>query len=150
MAEPTNETTVRREMAGCDGGCSPEPRRAMSPWRAVPGPVGRSGARTARLVADGQPDRYLKEQASAAGDGVRAEADRLRWLATTPLAGRVPRIVSYETGPPLDRLVTSAVSGRPGIGCPLDPLELAGRFGAALRQVHQALDRSRCPFDARL
>jgi aminoglycoside 3'-phosphotransferase-2 len=104
----------------------------------------------ARLVADGEADRYLKEQASGAGDEVRAEADRLRWLATTPLAGHVPRVVSYEPGPPFDRLVTTAVPGRPATEPATGALHVAERFGAALRQVHDRLEPSSCPFDARL
>jgi len=101
-----------------------------------------SGASAARLRRAGEPDRFLKEQDTTWDRGLEAEAARLEWLATTPLADRVPRVVEFRLGPPRDRLITTAVPG----SWPGQPHAM----GRALRELHDALDPSTCPFDLRL
>ena len=94
--------------------------------------------------------------------GLDAEAARLRWLATTALADRVPAVVESEAG----RLVTTAVPGEDlaaravrlgvstwaGTEVPVATVarELAFAFGRALRELHDGLDPATCPFDERL
>jgi aminoglycoside 3'-phosphotransferase II len=111
---------------------------------------GMSGARVARLVTPGQPDRILKEAPVTSDGGVDAEVARLRWLATTSLSERVPRVVSFASGPPIDRLVMTALPGASATDWEGDEVDLATLFGRALRDVHVTLDPDACPFDARL
>ena len=103
---------------------------------------GMSSARTFRLRRDGEADRFLKDQDTTWDRGLDAEAARLEWLATTPLASRVPEIVAFDPGPPRDRLVTTAMPGT-WPGAPF-------AFGGALRELHDGLSVDDCPFDMRL
>ena len=103
---------------------------------------GMSTARTFRLRRAGEADRFLKEQDSTWDRGLDAEAARLEWLATTPLATRAPEVVAFEAGPPCDRLITRAMPGT----WPGPPFA----FGRALRELHDTLSVDDCPFDLRL
>jgi aminoglycoside 3'-phosphotransferase-2 len=108
--------------------------------------VGLSGA-----VVERWGDRFLKAAPPTWDRGLDAEAARLEWLATSPLAGAVAEVVAFEPGPPLDRLLATAVAGADltaDVG--LAPAERARRFGAHLRELHDGLDPAACPFDARL
>jgi aminoglycoside 3'-phosphotransferase II len=111
-------------------------------WSAEPIGDGMSTAHTFRLRRDGERDRFLKEQDTTWDRGLDAEAARLEWLATTPLAARVPRVVTFEPGPPRDRLVTTAMAGA-WPGAPF-------AFGRSLRELHDTLSVDDCPFDLRL
>jgi aminoglycoside 3'-phosphotransferase-2 len=130
---------------------------AVEPIRAG---IALSGATIERWTKAGEPDRFHKSAAPTWDRGLDAEAARLRWLATTPLADRVATVVSHgiddEDG--LEHLVTTAVAGHDAAGL-AEELEdddttgheaLARRCGAALRQLHDALDPATCPFDRTL
>lgn len=118
-----------------------------------------SGAIVERWTHATDPPRYVKSAPPTWDRGLDAEAARLRWLATTVLADHVPVVLDLAIdGDGRERLVTSA---RPGIdGATLaEELEdgdergahdLAWRFGATLRWVHDALDPAGCPFDGGL
>ncbi|MDQ3106877.1 MAG: aminoglycoside 3'-phosphotransferase [Actinomycetota bacterium] len=111
--------------------------------------VGLSGAEVVRWG-----DRFVVKSAASTWDrGLDAEAERLRWLATTPLASTVASVVAFEAEPPVERLVTAALPGgdltvlqAQGV----EPRLLARRFGRHLRQLHDTLDPASCPFPAPL
>ena len=128
----------------------------------TPVAVGMSVATVERWTRQGDV-RFVKTAAATWDRGLDAEAARLRWLATTPLADRVAAVVSFEDGE-VQRLETTAVAGvdvaalavRAGVSTwkerhpPGDPAvgtRLADAFGRALRQLHDGLDPSACPFD---
>ena len=122
--------------------------------------VGKSGAGVERLTKPGEPDRFHKSAPPAWDRGLDAEAERLRWLATTPMAGRVATVVFHgRTDDGVEHLVTTAVPGRDGVVFAeaavaterTEPRhELAGRFGRSLRTLHDGLDPTTCPFDGGL
>jgi aminoglycoside 3'-phosphotransferase-2 len=119
-----------------------------------------SGATIERWTKPGEADRFHKSAAPTWDRGLDAEAARLRWLATTPLADRVAAVVHHgiddEDG--LEHLVTSAVGGHDAAALAEDLEDddiagkdaLARRYGAALRALHDGLDPASCPFDRRL
>ncbi|HVF33309.1 MAG TPA: aminoglycoside 3'-phosphotransferase [Acidimicrobiales bacterium] len=111
--------------------------------------VGMSGAAVERWGA-----RILKSAPPTWDRGLDAEADRLRWLATTPLAPHAPEVVAFEAGPPADRLLTAALPGVDLTELDLDDhptaAATASRFGRLLRAFHDGLDPAGCPFEARL
>lgn len=122
--------------------------------------VGLSGATVERLRRPGEPDRYLKSSAPTWDLGLDAEAARLRWLSTTPMAGRVATVIAHDVDAEagLEQLLTTAVPGADGVvlaeaasaAGEAERNALAGRFGRALRDLHDGLDAGGCPFDARL
>ena len=118
-----------------------------------------SQATVERWTRSGEPDRFHKSAPTTWDRGLAAEAERLRWLATTPLAGRVATVVDHHVDDgDVEHLVTTAVRGTDAalLGERLDPDDPAGRhdltrrFGRALRELHDALDPATCPFDRRL
>jgi aminoglycoside phosphotransferase len=111
----------------------------------VPVTVGMSGARVERWG-----DRFLKAAPPTWDRGLDAEAARLRWLATTPLAAHVAEVLAFEPGPPLDQLVTTALPGTDLTHHVEDGAAAARTSGRLLRAFHDALDPAVCPFDARL
>ena len=149
-------------------------------WSPTPVHVGLSGAAVERWTRAGEPDRFCKSAAPSWDRGLDAEAARLRWLATTPVAGRVATVLYHgldEEG--VEHLLTTAVPGVDGAelaerlvdaegmagdadrrdgaapGGASSPAaserhRLAHRYGAALRELHDALDPAACPFDGRL
>lgn len=98
---------------------------------------------------------FVKEMAPTLDRGLDAEHDRLRWLATTPLAPHVPEVVDFDAT--IARLVTTGLPGTDaatraahvGAGT-AEANRLAWRMGAALRKLHGTLDPNTCPFDERL
>ena len=129
-------------------------------WTATPVRVGMSGAVVARWHKDGESDRFCKSSAPTWDRGLDAEADRLRWLATTSLHDRVAKVVFHGvTDDGVEHLVTTSVRGADGVthaaaaSASADPAprrELAGRYGRALRELHDRLDPVTCPFDGSL
>ena len=131
-------------------------------WTAAPirAGIALSGATIERWTSPGRPDRFHKAARPTWDRGLDAEAARLRWLATTPLADRVATVVHHsvdEDG--VEHLVTTAVGGTDAAG--LADLVVAGhdaaagralalRYGRALRELHDTLDLRACPFDRRL
>ena len=121
--------------------------------------VGLSGATVERWTKPGEPTRFRKSVPSTWDRGVDAEAARLRWLATTPFADRVATVLAHETDDEhgIEHLVTTAVEGtdaaalaeRVGRDTP-EADELARRFGATLRELHDTLEPGACPFDRRV
>ena len=119
-----------------------------------------SGATVERWSRPGEADRFAKSAPPTWDSGLDAEADRLSWLATTPMAGRVATILFHGTGTDgLEHLVTTAVRGADGVvlaeaatasGATAPRHDLARRFGRALRELHDGLDPAACPFDGRL
>ena len=107
--------------------------------------VGLSGA-----VVERWGDRFLKAAPPTWDRGLDGEADRLRWLAGTPLADVAGQVLAFEAGPPLDRLLTTAVAGADLTRAELPPDVLARRFGSHLRELHDGLPVASCPFDLRL
>ena len=111
--------------------------------------VGMSGASVERWG-----DRFLKAAPPTWDRGLDAEAARLRWLASTPLAAHAAEVLAFEPGPPNDRLLTTALSGvdltELDLEDPTTAADAAHRFGALLRAFHDGLDPAACPFDARL
>lgn len=108
--------------------------------------IGLSGSDVYRLLAVGQPARYLKVGRGYAARELAAERDRLEWLR-----GRlsVPRVLAFTREGERAALLLSEVPGL--MAC--DPAfaddipALIGLYADALRQVHQ-LDHSACPFSA--
>ena len=117
---------------------------AATGGRPEPITVGMSGATVERWG-----DRILKAAPPTWDGGLDAEAARLAWLGTTPLSRHVPRIVAFEPGPPLDRLLTTALPGADLTVADVGPADAARRFGAHLRALH-GLDPASCPFDGGL
>ena len=101
-------------------------------------------------------DRFLKAAPPTWDRGLDAEAARLRWLATTPLAAHVAEVVAFEPGrgPTHDRLLTTALSGvdltELDLAEEATATEAARTSGRLLRAFHDALAPASCPFDARL
>ena len=119
-----------------------------------------SGATVARWHKAGEGDRFCKSAPPTWDRGLDAEANRLRWLATTSLRDRVASVVFHgTTGDGVEHLVTSAVRGADGVthaeaaSSTADPAprhQLAERYGQALRELHDRLDPATCPFDGSL
>ena len=108
--------------------------------------VGLSGATVERWG-----DRILKAAPPTWDHGLDVEAAKLRWLATTPLAGHAPEVVAFEPGPPVDRLLTAVLPGADltelDLADPATAAATAHRFGQLLRSFHDGLDPASCPFD---
>ncbi len=110
--------------------------------------IGMSGAGVYRVIAPGQPVRYLKVAGGYAGRELVAERERLVWLQ-----GRlpVPEALAFACDDERACLLLSEVSGL--MACDpafeVDIPSLVRLYADALRQVH-ALDRMACPFDMRL
>ena len=111
--------------------------------------VGRSGASVVRLERDGVVS-YLKEQRATGDRDLACERRRLVWLASAHPHVAAPRVVAFDDGPE-QRLLTTAVPGRSFLDLvgTAAAAEIAGRFGAALRVVHD-LPVASCPFDETL
>ena len=132
----------------------------LAGWTAEPVVVGLSGATVERWTRPGEPDRFAKSAPPTWDRGLDAEAERLRWLATTPMAGRVATVLFHgTTDDGVEHLLTTAVPGADGVtlaeaavatGRARPRHDLARRFGRALRALHDGLDPRACPFDGRL
>ena len=119
-----------------------------------------SGATVERWRKPGESDRFRKAAPPSWDRGLDAEADCLAWLATTPLADRVATVLHHgTTAEGVEQLLTTAVRGVDGVvlaeaatasGETARRHDLAGRFGRALRELHDSLEPSACPFDGRL
>lgn len=120
-----------------------------------------SRASVERWTKPGEPDRFHKSASPTWDRGLDAEAARLRWLATTPLADRVAAVVFHGVDDDgVEHLVTTTVAGVDGaaraevVGADGHDASaghaLARRYGTALRELHDALDPATCPFDRRL
>jgi aminoglycoside phosphotransferase len=143
-------------------------------WAVTPIAIGMSTATVERWTR-GEEQRFAKSAAPTWDRGLDAEAARLRWLATTPLARHAPEVVAFESASEgsdgVERLVTTALPGTdlatlaieagvstwrrgPAVLRPeaadVVAADLARRYGAALRALHEGLDPAQCPFDARL
>jgi aminoglycoside phosphotransferase len=117
----------------------------------VPVTLGLSGAKVWRL--DGNPVLYVKTTEHAqhhdGGTSLRAEADRLRWLAARGL--RVPEVVDAGVDDQFSWLVTTALAGRTAA----DPWPEAQRSAvvdalADIASTLHAVPTDGCPFDRRL
>lgn len=126
----------------------PEISRHLHGAELQPVTIGLSGADVYRVLAEGQPTRYLKVGRGYAAHELLAERARLEWLR-----GRlsVPRVLAFAQDGERAYLLLSEVPGL--MAC--DPAfeddvpALVRLYAHALRQVHQ-LDQTTCPFDMRL
>jgi aminoglycoside 3'-phosphotransferase-2 len=146
------------------------PPSDLDGWTVAPVAIGLSAATVERWTRDGEV-RFVKTAPPTWDRSLADEADRLRWLSTTPLAGHVPAVVALErTDAGDERLVTTALAGtdaatlavEEGVSTWAGPppadrpdaaevaAALARRYGAALRELHDRLDPATCPFDGRL
>jgi kanamycin kinase len=101
-------------------------------WTAEPIRSGKSGATVERWTRPGARDRYAFE---------RDAAGRMERLVTTAVAGiDAATLAGYDHE--ADERDTGVSSD--------EAAALARRFGAALRELHDALDPQACPFDGRL
>lgn len=116
--------------------------------------VGMSGASVERHHRTAGPDWFVKRTGRTWDNGAAAEADRLRWLAATPLARRAPRVVRASTTASEEKLITEALRGRDGTDVMAEPgadiVGLSVALGLALRETHEVLSVGDCPFDASL
>ena len=132
----------------------------LAGWTATPirPGIALSGATIERLTKPGQPDRFRKAARATWDRGLDAEAARLRWLATTAVADRVATVLAHGVDDDAaEHLVTTVVPGTDAaalaeraVGDRTAADDLARRFGEALRQLHETLDPTECPFDRRL
>ncbi|WP_276310663.1 APH(3') family aminoglycoside O-phosphotransferase [Caulobacter flavus] len=118
-------------------------------YEAIPATAGEGGATVLRLAAPGRPTLFLKSGRDAVAPDIRAEAQRLAWLA-----GRapVPVVLALAEQDGEVRMLTTAA---PGVSA-YDWLEeahsesamaLAAELGRMLAMLH-ALPIADCPFDA--
>lgn len=128
-------------------------------WEVVE--IGMSGAQVCRVMAPGQPPRYLKFDSGARVRELRAERDRLRWL---PSHLPVPAVCGWaeigadgkDDADESDErargwLLLSEAPGRMACDPTVvgDPQRVVDLLAAGLRRLH-SLDIADCPFDARL
>jgi kanamycin kinase len=97
-----------------------------------------------RLECPGSPDRYLKVKRVGAYPTLAEEASRLRWAR--PFVS-VPEVVDEGSDGQLDWLLTASLGGRSAIEQPepFEPVVVACARG--LRELHDALPTSQCPFE---
>ncbi|HZC05926.1 MAG TPA: APH(3') family aminoglycoside O-phosphotransferase [Ktedonobacterales bacterium] len=120
-------------------------------WQRVT--IGESGAEVYRIVAPGQPLRYLKSASGPRVVELRAERERLSWLASRL---PVPAIHGWadQTGEGEQRRAWLLLSEAPGrMACDAafahDPRSIVRALADGLRRMH-SLPLHGCPFDARL
>lgn len=126
----------------------PEISRHLHGAELQPVTIGLSGADVYRVLAEGQPARYLKVARGYAAHELAAERERLEWLQGQL---SVPRVLAFAQEAERTCLLLSEVPGL--MAC--DPAfeddipSLIRLYADALRQIHQ-LDHAACPFDMRL
>lgn len=109
--------------------------------------IGRSTSMVYRLVSPETPPLFLKAAVGVDAAEVKAEHDRLRWLA-----GRVPvaSVVAFAADTDYACLLTESL---PGITAAEVPARLWSqvtiRFAVELRKLH-SIDPGECPFDRTL
>lgn len=119
-------------------------------WQAIT--IGMSGAEVYRVVAPGQPPRYLKIAAGPRVVELQAERERLDWLVgSLP----IPKILAWEKeGEGEDARGWLLLTEAPGLmacapACMREPLRVVRLLAEGLRQAH-SVSIADCPFDARL
>lgn len=127
---------------------------SLQPWLAhaewQPITIGLSGAEVYRIVAPGQPPRYLKSAAGPRVAELRAERDRLIWLRSRLPAPHVHAWVADEKRQRAWLLLSEApgvMACEPAVAS--DPKRVVRALAEGLRQIHQ-LAAADCPFDMRL
>lgn len=108
--------------------------------------VGCSEADVFRLDADGRPSLFVKRELAAPLAELRAEAERLRWLAAAGIA--CAPVLDLASGGGHDWLLLGALPGRDLLASNIAPGAGIHVLAQALRALH-ALDPRSCPFDHR-
>lgn len=109
--------------------------------------IGRSLSAVCRLLSPGMPTLFLKTAAGVNIAELKAEHDRLRWLA-----GRVPApsVLQFTTDTDCAYLLTEALPGMNAAEVPARLRSLVTiQFARALRTLH-SIDPGECPFDRTL
>lgn len=109
--------------------------------------IGRSTSMVYRLVSPDRPTLLLKAAAAIGTAELKAEHDRLRWLA-----GRAPVPSVLEFAVDTDRAYL-LIEGLPGVNAAEVPASLrpqvTTQFAVELRKLH-SIDPGECPFDRTL
>lgn len=123
-------------------------KKRIDGYSVTPVLVGKSTASVFRLEHPQRKPLYLKISDDAADRELRAEADRLKWIA-----GRIPtpRLVSYVESQGGSYLLTSALPGRDASVAMEreNKRSLVRLLAQGLREIHR-LPIEDCPFDQRL
>lgn len=112
----------------------------------LPITLGRSDALVWRFEGNGET-LFLKAEAVHPLAELPGEAERLHWLASTPLPAPVPRASFEERG--FYWLLMPALPGRDLSQLADSPELLRNALATGLRALH-ALDPADCPFDGRI
>lgn len=108
--------------------------------------IGCSEADVFRLDADGRPSLFVKRELAAPLAELRAEAERLRWLAAAGIA--CAPVLDLAASDGHDWLLLGALPGRDLLASHIDPGAGVDLLAQALRALH-SLDPRNCPFDHR-
>ncbi len=108
--------------------------------------IGKSGASIWRIEGEGET-LFLKAAPQHELSEMQGEAERLSWLAATPLPA--PRLRDSFVADGQDWLLMTALPGRDLTQLVDRPHELVAVLASGLRAVH-ALDPQNCPFDHRV
>jgi aminoglycoside 3'-phosphotransferase II len=128
-------------------GLPTELQRQLSSCRAERVHIGESGNAVFRLWRSGEPPLFLKIGVDAGGTDIRAEAERLRWLATR---APVPRLIGLLEDHNRAFMLLEALPGRNGVDAARDqPREVVVGLAKALDSLH-AQPIGGCPFDQRI
>ncbi|MCX0272627.1 APH(3'') family aminoglycoside O-phosphotransferase [Nocardia zapadnayensis] len=104
-----------------------------------------SGESDATVFRDEDSPRYAKCVPDAEAAALKAEHDRVAWLAGQSVPG--PRVLDWHSGESGALLVTSAVPGVPADQLSAADLRAAWeQIADAVRRLHE-LPSQRCPFD---
>lgn len=114
----------------------------------TPATEGLSGAMVWRVEMAGQTRYYLKHCPRAKNAELRAEADRLAWIA--PLFP-APKIIAFGSEKGVTYLLTTALQGQlcSNLLSSEHSITIVRAIGVALRRLHE-LPIQDCPFDMRL
>lgn len=125
-----------------------QPWLARADWQPIT--IGLSGAQVYRIVAPGQPARYLKLAAGPRVAELRAERDRLIWLRSR-LSAPVVDAWTEDTERQRAWLLLSEAPGVMACDATVasDPERVVRALAEGLRRLHQ-LEAADCPFDMRL
>ena len=109
-------------------------------------PVWVSGDNGVTFRINGTVERFVKWRPVGATDDLEGEAHRLRWAQRF---APVPNVLEFGSDDDGAWLVTLALPGESAISprWKADPKTAVTVAGAALRQLHDALPVSSCPFD---
>lgn len=129
-----------------------DPLLAGADWQPIT--IGLSGADVYRIVALVQPPRYLKLASGPRVAELRAERDRLRWLAERLPVPAVEGWAEEGIGTGDAWRGWLLLSEAPGVmacdpAAMAEPQRLITALAEGLRQIHR-LSIVNCPFDARL